>query len=71
MIQLRLCDCGTETVYARCMGAKCYKAWWRENKAVVVHGTKARGANYGCRCDACTEANAKASKAYRDKKASA
>lgn len=47
MIQLRLCDCGAETVYARGMGYRCYKAWWIANKAVVQHGTKAKGSNYG------------------------
>lgn len=65
---LRMCACGTETVYARGMGQRCYRRWWQDTKAVIVHGSKGRGYNYGCRCDDCLAAAAKAQREHQARK---
>ena len=33
-----------------------FKRWFRKDQIAIPHGTITRYSNYGCRCNACTEA---------------
>jgi len=55
--EIKMCDCGKETVYAQGLGRSCYlKRWRKTTTAPIPHGRPATYSNRGCRCQPCVDA---------------
>lgn len=56
MYELRMCDCGRGSYYARGLCLRCYQAWHKSASVTPInHGTR-WGYTRGCRCDQCRNA---------------